>query len=94
VVFQFVISVGLIVASVTINNQMKYMQSKDLGFEKDQQIIIPLRSGTSKNIYVSLKDELQKNSQITNVGGTLYYPGIMNPSDMPLYKESIHELGG
>jgi putative ABC transport system permease protein len=87
VVFQFVISVGLIVASVTINNQMKYMQSKDLGFEKDQQIIIPLRSGTSKNIYVSLKDELQKNSQITNVGGTLYYPGIMNPSDMPLYKD-------
>jgi putative ABC transport system permease protein len=87
VVFQFVISVGLIVASVTINNQMKYMQSKDLGFEKDQQIIIPLRSGTSKNMYVSLKDELQKNSQITNVGGTLYYPGIMNPSDMPLYKD-------
>jgi putative ABC transport system permease protein len=78
VVFQFVISVGLIVASVTINNQMKYMQSKDLGFEKDQQIIIPFRSGTSKGIYASLKDELQKNSQVTNVGATLYYPGIMN----------------
>ncbi|HET9746478.1 MAG TPA: ABC transporter permease [Chitinophagaceae bacterium] len=87
VVFQFVISVGLIVASVTINNQMKYMQSKDLGFEKEQQIIIPLRSGPSKNIYASLKGELQKNPQITNVGASLYYPGIMNPSDMPLYKE-------
>ena len=87
VVFQFVISVGLIVASVTINNQMKYMQSKDLGFEKDQQIIIPLRSGPSKAIYAELKDELKKNPQILNVGASLYYPGIINPSDIPLYKE-------
>ena len=87
VVFQFVISVGLIVASVTINNQMKYMQSKDLGFEKDQQVIIPLRSGPSKAIYAELKTELQKNPEITGVGASLYYPGIINPSDMPLYKE-------
>lgn len=87
VIFQFVISVGLIVASVTINNQMKYMQSKDLGFEKDQQIIIPMRSGASKNIYTALKAELEKNPQIAATGATLYYPGIMNPSDMPLYKE-------
>ena len=87
VIFQFVISVGLIVASVTINNQMKYMQSKDLGFEKDQQIIIPMRSGASKNIYAALKAELEKNPQISGTGASLYYPGIMNPSDMPLYKE-------
>ncbi|HET9432287.1 MAG TPA: ABC transporter permease, partial [Chitinophagaceae bacterium] len=87
VVFQFVISVGLIVASVTINNQMKYMQSKDLGFKKDQQIIIPLRSGPSKAIYAELKEELKKNPQILNVGASLYYPGIINPSDIPLYKE-------
>ena len=87
VVFQFVISVGLIVASVIINNQMKYMQSKDLGFAKDQQIVIPLRSGTSKNIYTSLKTELQKNSQIVSVGASSFYPGIINPSDMSLYKE-------
>jgi len=87
VVFQFVISVGLIVASVTINNQMKYMQSKDLGFEKDQQIIIPMRGQTSKGIYAELKTELEKNSHISGAGASLYYPGIMNPSDMPFYKE-------
>lgn len=87
VIFQFVISVGLIVASVTINDQMKYMQSKDLGFEKDQQIIIPLRSGPSKGIYDALKAELEKNPQITSAGASLYYPGIINPGDMPLYKD-------
>ena len=87
VVFQFVISAGLIVASVIINNQMQYLRNKDLGFNKDQQIVIPLRSYSSKNIYTALKAEIKKNPQIENAGATLYYPGIMNPSDMPIYKE-------
>ncbi|HJS55436.1 MAG TPA: ABC transporter permease [Chitinophagaceae bacterium] len=87
VVFQFVISAGLIVASVIINNQMQYLKNKDLGFEKDQQLVIPLRSRIAKNIYPALKEELKKNSQIENVGASMYYPGIINPSDMPLYKE-------
>ena len=87
VVFQFVISAGLIVASVIINNQMQYLRNKDLGFNKDQQIVIPLRSYASKNIYTALKTEIKKLPQIENAGATLYYPGINNPSDMPIYKE-------
>jgi len=86
VVFQFVISAGLIIASVIINNQMQYLRNKDLGFNKDQQIVIPLRGYTSKNIYPALKTEIKKNPQIENAGGSLYYPGIFNPSDMPIYK--------
>jgi putative ABC transport system permease protein len=87
VVFQFVISVVLIIASVVINDQMHYLQSKDLGFAKDQQIVVPLRSATAKSLYTSLKTEISKNPRILSVGASLYYPGIFNPSDMPLYKE-------
>jgi putative ABC transport system permease protein len=87
VVFQFIISVVLIIASVVIINQMRYLRSTDLGFAKDQQIVIPLRSTTAKNIYASLKNELKNNQQVENVGATLYYPGIVNPSDMGLYKD-------
>ncbi|HMC99170.1 MAG TPA: ABC transporter permease, partial [Ferruginibacter sp.] len=85
VVFQFIISVILIVASVIINDQMKYMRTKDLGFAKDQQIIIPLRSAAAKNIYSSLKNEIRSNRQVQQAGGTFYYPGILNPSDLGLY---------
>ena len=87
VIVQFVISVVLIISSVVINDQMKFMQSKDLGFDKDQQIIIPLRSATAKKIYTSLKTELARDQNISAVGASMYYPGIFNPSDMPLYKE-------
>jgi putative ABC transport system permease protein len=87
VIFQFIISVVLIVASVVIMNQMNYLRSTDLGFAKDQQLVIPLRSTTAKNIYASLKNEIRNNPLVQNVGATLFYPGIVNPSDMGLYKE-------
>jgi len=87
VVFQFVISVILIVASVVIVNQMKFMRTKDLGFVKEQQLIIPLRSSTARNIYLPLKNELKSNPHIVSAGATRYYPGTMHPSDMPLYME-------
>lgn len=87
VVFQFVISAGLIISAVIISDQMNYLRSKDLGFQKDQQIVIPLRSQSAKNSYRSLKNELQNNPRIDDVGASMYYPGIFNPSDMPLYRE-------
>jgi putative ABC transport system permease protein len=87
VVVQFIISVVLIIASVVIADQMKYMRSKDLGFTKDQQVVIPLRSNAAKSIYTSLKTELSNNPEIASVGASQYYPGIFNPRDMPLYKE-------
>jgi putative ABC transport system permease protein len=87
VIFQFIISVVLIITSVVINKQMQYMRSKDLGFQKDQQIIIPMRSNNAKNIYTSLKKEIQKNSLVEDVGASTYYPGIMNPGDISLRRE-------
>ena len=87
VVFQFIISVVLIIASVVISNQMNYLRSADLGFDKERQIVVPLRSGTAKKMYTSFKSELAKQPQILNVGASLYNPGIFNPSDNLFYKE-------
>jgi putative ABC transport system permease protein len=87
VVFQFIISAILIISSVVIANQMRYMRSKDLGFSKDQEIVIPFRSKTARETYTSLKTELAKLPDIKSVGASTYYPGIFNPSDISIYKE-------
>ncbi|MGB8191613.1 MAG: ABC transporter permease, partial [Chitinophagaceae bacterium] len=87
VVFQFVISVALIVASITISNQMNYVRKKDLGFQKDQQVVIPLRTSTAKNIYPSFKNELLANPAVSLTGASIYYPGINNVTDWLLYKQ-------
>lgn len=86
VVFQFVISIGLVVATMVIQGQMRFMRDQPLGFTKDQQIVIPLRSTQAKKAYASLRDEILQNSQIASASGTSYYPGIKNPSDMSVYR--------
>jgi len=40
VVFQFIISIVLIVASITVHNQLSYMRKKDPGYNKEHIIII------------------------------------------------------
>lgn len=87
VIFQFVISVVLIIASVVIAQQMNYMRSADLGFDQERQIVIPLRSQNAKKIYNAFKGELLKQSTIANVGASMFYPGITNFADNILYKE-------
>jgi putative ABC transport system permease protein len=82
-----VISVALIVASIAISNQMTFLRTKDLDFQKDQQLVIPLRTSTAKNILTSLKTELLSNSAIVSVGDSIYYPGITNTIDWLLYKQ-------
>ncbi len=40
VVFQFAISVFLIISTLVVYQQLSYIQGKDLGFSKDQVLII------------------------------------------------------
>jgi putative ABC transport system permease protein len=87
VIFQFTISIVLIVASLVIANQMKYLQKKDLGFQKDQQIIIPLRTSTAKSSVRAFKNEMSNNTAVQNMGTSMAYPGIFNPQDWLMYRE-------
>ncbi len=44
VVFQFAISILLIVGTITIYNQLDYITSKNLGFDKEQVVVVPYSS--------------------------------------------------
>jgi putative ABC transport system permease protein len=87
VVFQFIISIVLIIASVVIAKQMGYMQQKDLGFQKEQQVIIPLRTSIAKNSVQAFKDEMVNNTSINSMGTSMAYPGIFNPQDWLMYRQ-------
>ncbi|MBK8561921.1 MAG: ABC transporter permease [Saprospiraceae bacterium] len=87
VVFQFIIAVVLIAASVVIYKQMDFLRSTDLGFAKDQQIVIPLRSETAKGSYSAFKNMLASTKEVQSVGASAYYPGIFNPEDANFYRD-------
>jgi len=51
VVFQFTISIALIVSTVVVYTQLNYMRSQDLGFSKDQEMVIFTNFDKNKDIF-------------------------------------------
>jgi putative ABC transport system permease protein len=87
VVFQFTISICLILGAVVILKQLNFLDNKQLGFNKKQQIILPLKDKNARTNYDAFKNELLKNPSIKNVTSGSTYPGIPNVEDMLFYAE-------
>jgi len=51
VVAQFTISIALIISTIVVYNQMNYMRSQDLGFNKNQKLIIDTHGDSSKLVF-------------------------------------------
>jgi putative ABC transport system permease protein len=94
VIFQFMISVTLIVCTVVINNQMEYLRTQDLGFDKTSQVVVPLRGSNARSKAQALENEFARNGQVISTGAALYYPGIINPSDDLLYRDGLSSHEG
>lgn len=63
VVFQFWISIVLVVGTIAVNRQLSYIQTKKIGFNKDQVIVIK-DAYALKDQLQSFKEEVQKDSRI------------------------------
>jgi putative ABC transport system permease protein len=87
VVFQFSISIVLIVGAIVISQQMRYLAGQNLGFDKNQKIILPIQTTEANANSNALKNELLNNSEVIAVakGGT--YPGIESITSMLFYAE-------
>lgn len=79
VVFQFVISIAMIIGTIVITEQLSFLRNKDLGFQKENLIIITVQSDTSflKKI-PTFKEELLQNPNIKNLTSSQGYPGNIN----------------
>jgi len=68
VVFQFAISVILIVATLTVFDQLQFMRSRELGFDKEQVLIIPPTSAKALlPHYEAFEQTLLQNPGIADV---------------------------
>lgn len=93
VVFQFCISVILIFSTLVIFRQINYMQVQELGFQKDQMLVIDARRSPKKQLaanFETIKQELQTIPGVEEVGGAWALPGrtgwggqVVKPEDMP-----------
>jgi len=70
VIFQFTISIILITGTLIVYNQLHFMRSRDLGFSKDQMMIIDTNGDKNKDAFK------QSLSTIQNVRSTTFSSGI------------------
>ena len=73
VVIQFALSVFLMISTFVISSQLKYIQTKKLGFEKERLVYATIPFEYEKN-YEALKSELLKWPDITHVTRMRNFP--------------------
>jgi putative ABC transport system permease protein len=74
IVFQFSISIILIIATLTISKQLSFMKKADLGFKKDHVLVLD----NNRNLWPKkavLRNELIKHPNISNVSFSCRVPG-------------------
>lgn len=86
VVSQFVISSVLIIGAVVIQRQLDYMLKQDLGFEKNQKIVFPVRASQSHTQLERFRNQLSLLPEVAGVTGMSAYPGQFVPNDISMYK--------
>ncbi|MGI4728787.1 MAG: ABC transporter permease, partial [Janthinobacterium lividum] len=87
VVFQFFISVCLIISTIVVYQQMKFIQNKKLGYDKSQLLVLPNSWALGKNEAV-FKQEILKDSRVINATVSGYKPaGPSNSNNAMFYPE-------
>jgi putative ABC transport system permease protein len=74
VIFQFTVSIVIIIGSIIVYDQLNFMTKKDLGFRKDNLIIIRRSDAINKN-YEAFRDQLLQMPGVENVGFSRAVPG-------------------
>jgi putative ABC transport system permease protein len=79
VVFQFMVTITLIIWTIVVYEQLDYLRNKDLGFNKDHLVYVPV-SGALREHYEAAKQELLKVPGISNVSLTSRTPLLFGSS--------------
>lgn len=81
VIFQFTMSTGLIICTLLIYKQLQFIQNKDLGFDKNNLIVLKNAGslGANKNDF---KEELLKMSEFEDASICNLVPPDVSHSDL------------
>ncbi|WP_298893407.1 ABC transporter permease [uncultured Psychroserpens sp.] len=89
VIFQFATSIILIVGTIVIYKQLNHIQNSNLGFNKDQVVVIS-NSGLSSETRQSLKNEIEQLTEVKSASFAGYLPvSSSSRSDTTFSTESV-----
>jgi len=75
VIFQFTISIVMIIGTIVLLLQVNYLNNSDLGFNKDLMVVIDVNTGAARSNFEVIKDQMTKVPSVKNVSVTSRVPG-------------------
>lgn len=98
VTFQFAAAAALIIITLTVYKQIRYMTQKDLGINTNDMLAltlpnIPLNQDNARTMD-TFKTELLRYPGIKNVTGSLVIPGSISPFQLLAWKENTEFKNG
>ena len=75
VVFQFGISIFMLIATLIVFDQLQFMRNKDLGFEKERVVRLSLNERALREKAQGLIDRLRQTPEVASVGMASSWPG-------------------
>jgi putative ABC transport system permease protein len=88
VIFQFWVSIILLISTAVIYRQLNFIQNKDLGFKREQVLVMHNTNalGTQTKAF---KEEVIKIQGVSNVTMTGYLPTSVWRNDSPLFPDAV-----
>ena len=87
VVLQFTISIFLIIGTLVVHNQLNYIQSKDLGFDRNQVLIVQ-NAFELNNQAQTFKQEVKQLPGVTDATLTSFLPTGNNKNTSIFFKDA------
>lgn len=75
VVFQFSLSIIMIIATLVVYQQMQYVQNRNMGFEKERKLVIDINSGNVRANFKAIKSEFLTHPDVLSVASVSRVPG-------------------
>ncbi len=75
VIVQFTISIGVIICTLIMKDQIRFVRNKDLGFNKDHLLIVPVEDSIVEHNIPVIRNELNAYSGIKSVALAYNVPG-------------------
>ena len=91
IVVQFVISIFLIISTIIILQQLSYIKNKDLGYNKEQIVVLPVDKQISES-YDDIKKAIASSPEVLSVAGAYEEPTHVDWGDGIYSKENNKQV--
>jgi len=80
VVVQFSVSLILIIATLLVKSQLDFIRNKEMGFDRDQIVVVPLHEPKIRHNAGPVLEELRRNPQVLYAASSMHLPNDVGAS--------------